>query len=74
MSFEAFTIFGDIKKWCAFYPLKKSIFFEEEDDRNPDEILLQEKIYGKACVGSCGFQPVWIYNTWDKKDVRLKKI
>lgn len=54
------------EKWVTFYPIR----FGQIDDRPSSEVLTQDKIYGKAITGTCGFQSVWTYDTWDKKDIR----
>ena len=60
------------KTWCAFYPIKIPIvLFEEIDKRKLEE--LPEKIYGKICIGACGYNSVWSYQTVDKKNIRVRK-
>ena len=34
---------------------------------------IAEKIYGKICIGACGYNSVWSYQTVDKKNIRVRK-
>ena len=61
-------------KWYPFYPINQQMlaFDEIPDNRTPDEILKQEKVYGKAAIGSVGYNTAWMYGFWIRKDIRLR--
>lgn len=55
-------------QWRTFYPLSSVVYGEEFDERPLEE--LPEKIYGKLIGGFAGYQPWWVYFTFDKKNIR----
>jgi hypothetical protein len=62
------------EKWIPFYPIVDLLMDEYGDGgdkRPPEEVLKQDKIYGKAITGTAGYKPVYMYHTWPRKDVRL---
>jgi hypothetical protein len=58
-------------KWCEFQPIQLDYMIETIDRRSLDE--LPDKVYGKICMGVCGYKPIWMYNTVDKKKLRVRK-
>jgi hypothetical protein len=56
------------KQWKTFHPLSSVIYGEEFDYRPLEE--LPNKVYGKLIGGVAGYQPWWVYGTFDKKDIR----
>ena len=59
-------------KWCEFQPIQLDYMIEAIDKRLLEE--LPDKVYGKICIGVCGYKPIWIYKTVDKKNVRVRKL
>lgn len=55
------------EKWVPFYPE----FGSQWDVKPPEEVLKQDKIYGKAITGVCGYRSVYTYHTYNREDVRL---
>lgn len=58
------------RKWIPFYPLD---IMDEPDTRSDTEIMKQLYINGKAIIGVCGDQPVWLHEKFPVSDVRLRK-
>jgi hypothetical protein len=74
MSFVKLEAYND-KKWCSFYPLITPVIFEDEIRNLTKEEFEKEKssgIYGKACIGVCGYNPVWMYSTFKCEHLRVK--
>ena len=59
-------------KWCEFQPIQLDYMIEAIDKRLLEE--LPDKVYGKICIGVCGYKPIWMYKTVDKKNVRVRKL
>ena len=56
-------------KWIEFYPIIRPVVGAEKLDNRPIEEL-EDKVFGKGIFGYAGYQPIWIYLTVDKKDIR----
>ena len=66
--FEAYD--SKDKKWKIFYPLENNHVFEELSKKSYEN--LPDKVYGKICTGSVGFNPCWIYKIFNKSEIRIK--
>jgi hypothetical protein len=58
------------KTWIPFYPLD---ILDEPDTRPDAEIMKQLYVNGKAMIGVCGFQPVWLHHKFPIDEIRLRK-
>ena len=58
-------------KWCEIQPIQLDYIYTSIDNRPHEE--LPDKVYGKICMGVCGYKPIWMYNTVDKKMLRVRK-
>lgn len=58
-------------KWREFQPIKLDYMIEEIDKRSLEE--LPDKVYGRICIGICGYNPMWMYNTVEKINIRVRK-
>ena len=57
------------EKWMEFYPIIRPVVGIEKLDTRPLEDL-DDIVYGKAIYGIVAHQPVWIYLTVDKKNIK----
>ena len=62
----------DYLKWVRFFPLQIPVIIVEELDNRPLEEL-PDMVYGKMCIGVCGHNPVWMYHTLPKTNVRYRE-
>ncbi len=56
-------------KWIEFYPIIRPVIGVEKLDNRPLEEL-EDEVFGKGIFALVAHQPVWIYLTVKKKDIR----
>lgn len=58
-------------QWKRFYPIYTNGVIEEVD--NTKFVDLPLKIFGKYIGGVAGYKPWYVYDTFDKKDIRIEQ-
>ncbi len=56
-------------EWREFYPIRRPVVGKEELDTRPYESL-DDEVFGKLIMAIVGYQPVWMYKTVKKSEIR----